>query len=121
MKRFVSPGDIVVVKPNMGWDRAPEFGANTHPAIVAALVGLAVEAGAKKVKVFDHTVNDPRRCYRQSGVAAAAESAGAEVVDPVAYRTVLPAGNAQRIRSCLEQGGLDAICFTSSSGPTCMN
>ncbi len=41
--------------------------------------------------------------------------AGAEVVDPVAYRTVLPAGNAQRIRSCLEQGGLDAICFTSSS------
>ncbi len=41
--------------------------------------------------------------------------AGAEVADPVAYRTVLPGGNAQRIRSCLEQGGLDAICFTSSS------
>jgi len=90
MKRFVSPGDIVVVKPNMGWDRAPEFGANTHPAVVAALVGLAVEAGAKRVKVFDHTVNDPRRCYRQSGVAAAAEAAGAEVsfVDKRKFKSV---------------------------------
>ncbi|HNT57023.1 MAG TPA: DUF362 domain-containing protein [Syntrophales bacterium] len=90
MRRFVSPGDIVVVKPNMGWDRAPEFGANTHPAVVAALVGLAVEAGAKRVKVFDHTVNDPRRCYRQSGVAAAAEAAGAEVsfVDKRKFKSV---------------------------------
>ena len=25
MKRFVSRGDIVVVKPNIGWDRTPEY------------------------------------------------------------------------------------------------
>src|SRR3990167_4609106 len=24
MKRFVSRGDVVVIKPNIGWDRAPE-------------------------------------------------------------------------------------------------
>ena len=28
MKNFVSKGDIVVVKPNIGWDRRPEQAAN---------------------------------------------------------------------------------------------
>jgi uncharacterized protein (DUF362 family) len=31
------------------------------------------------VKVFDRPVNDPRRCYVQSGIEAAAKSAGADV------------------------------------------
>ncbi len=80
MKRFVSRGDVVVIKPNMAWDRAPEYAANTNPEVVGTLVRLCVEAGAKKVKVFDHTVNDPRRCYVQSGIAEAARSNGAEVI-----------------------------------------
>lgn len=90
MRRFVSTGDVVVVKPNIGWDRTPEYGANTHPAVVAALVALCFEAGAGKVKVFDRPVNDPRRCYRQSGIADAAEAAGAEVrfVDERKFKTV---------------------------------
>ena len=79
MKRFVSRGDIVVVKPNIGWDRLPEHAACTNPAVVAALVAMCVEAGAKTVKVFDRSVNDPRRCYVQSGIEAAAKAAGAEV------------------------------------------
>ena len=28
MKRFVSRGDVVVVKPNIGWDRTPIHAAN---------------------------------------------------------------------------------------------
>ncbi|HOF05304.1 MAG TPA: DUF362 domain-containing protein [Syntrophales bacterium] len=79
MGRFVSRGDIVVVKPNIGWDRTPEYAANTNPGVVAELVRLAYEAGAKTVKVFDYPVNDPRRTYRQSGIAAAATAAGARV------------------------------------------
>jgi len=88
--RFVSRGDIVVVKPNIGWDRRPVFAANTNPAVVAAIVGLCREAGAKTVKVFDRTVSDPRRCYRQSGIAAAATAAGADVsyVDKRKFRDV---------------------------------
>ena len=82
MRKFVSRGDIVVVKPNIGWDRTPEFAATTNPEVVAALVKLSLEAGAKKVKVLDNPVNDARRCYRQSGILAAAEAAGAEVVYP---------------------------------------
>jgi len=79
MKRFINKGDIVVVKPNIGWDRTPEYAANTNPVVVATLVRLCLEAGAKKVKVFDNPVNDARRCYVQSGIADAARRAGAEV------------------------------------------
>ncbi len=79
MSRFVSRGDVVVVKPNIGWDRKPEQAANTNPEVVAAVVAMCLEAGAKKVKVFDRPCNDPRRCYVQSGIEAAARKAGAEV------------------------------------------
>ncbi len=79
IRRFISSGDIVVVKPNIGWDRLPEQAGNTNPEVVAAVVKLCFEAGAKKVKVFDRPVNDPRRCYVQSGIAPAAAALGADV------------------------------------------
>jgi uncharacterized protein (DUF362 family) len=68
MKRFVKPGNVVVVKPNMGWDRSTELAANTHPLVVRAVVEECLAAGAKKVKVFDNTCNDARRCYVNSGI-----------------------------------------------------
>ena len=68
MRKFVKPGDVVVVKPNIGWDRAPEFAATTHPLVVRAVVAECLAAGAGKVKVFDRTCNDPRRCYANSGI-----------------------------------------------------
>ncbi len=79
MKRFVRPGDTVVVKPNIGWDRKPEQAANTHPLVVRAVVEECLQAGAGKVKVFDRPCNDERRCYVNSGIAAAL--AGMKKVD----------------------------------------
>lgn len=79
MGKFISRGDVVVVKPNIGWDRTPEQAGNTNPEVVAAVVRLCFEAGAKKVRVFDRPVNDPRRCYVQSGIAPAASALGANV------------------------------------------
>src|SRR5574342_392628 len=79
IKKFISRGDIVVIKPNIGWDRTPEQAGNTNPEVVAAVVRLCFEAGAKKVRVFDRPVNDPRRCYVQSGIAPAASALGANV------------------------------------------
>ncbi|HXZ42325.1 MAG TPA: hypothetical protein VEG68_16395, partial [Terriglobales bacterium] len=38
IRRFVSRADIVLVKPNIGWDRTPEQAANTNPLIVAEIV-----------------------------------------------------------------------------------
>ena len=71
MKRFVKAGDIVVVKPNMGWDRRPEFAATTHPLVIKAIAEECLKAGAKRVKVFDNPCNEPRRSYENSGIPAA--------------------------------------------------
>ena len=80
LKRFVSRGSVVWIKPNIGWDRTPEQAANTNPDVVAALVRLCFEAGAKTVKVGDNTCNRAQATYQKSGIAAAAKDAGAEVV-----------------------------------------
>ncbi|GAB4343174.1 MAG: DUF362 domain-containing protein [Candidatus Abyssubacteria bacterium] len=77
--KLVKTGDVVVVKPNMAWDRTPEQAATTNPAVVAAVVSLCLKAGARQVKVFDRTCNDARRSYDSSGIAKAAEDAGATV------------------------------------------
>jgi len=74
--KFVSRGDVVVVKPNIGWDRSPEQAANTNPEVVGTVVRLCLEAGAKKVRVMDRSCNDPRRCYRNSGILDAVSAIG---------------------------------------------
>ena len=86
MKKFVSRGDVVVVKPNIGWDRMPIHAANTNPDVVAAVIRLAFDAGAKKVVVADGSCNDPNRCFQRSGIWRAAYDAGAEVVLPQEHR-----------------------------------
>ena len=77
---FVKKGQTVVVKPNIGWDVAPDRAGNTHPKLVARIVKACFEAGAKKVFVFDHTCDDWQRCYTNSGLERAAKDAGATVV-----------------------------------------
>jgi uncharacterized protein (DUF362 family) len=79
MERFVSKGDKVLVKPNIGWDRTPEQAANTNPTVVRTVIDLCFKAGAKEVHVVDFTCNQARRCYTRSGIKKAAEEAGADV------------------------------------------
>ncbi|MBF0544041.1 MAG: DUF362 domain-containing protein [Candidatus Riflebacteria bacterium] len=81
MGRFVAKGDVVVVKPNIGWDRSPELAATTNPDLVGEIIKEVLNAGAKKVKVFDRTCNNPRRCYENSQIREKAEAAGAEVLN----------------------------------------
>ncbi len=79
ISRFVKKGQVVVVKPNIGWDRVPEQAATTNPEVVAEIVRLCLNAGAARVKVFDKTCNQARRCYQRSQIEQAASAAGAEV------------------------------------------
>ena len=54
MKMFVNPGETVVVKPNMAWDRAPEMAANAHPDVVRQVVELCLDAGATvRIRLLD--------------------------------------------------------------------
>jgi hypothetical protein len=86
IRKFVSRGDVVVIKPNIGWDRMPIHAANTNPDVVASVIKLAFEAGAKKVVVADGSCNDPNRCFQRSGIWRASYDMGAEVVLPQEHR-----------------------------------
>ena len=77
MGRFVSEGDKVALVPNIAWARAPEFAANTNPEVVKALTEMCFEAGASQVEVFCHPCNTPKVTYEVSGIAEAADAAGA--------------------------------------------
>lgn len=80
IKNFVKPNQTVVVKPNMGWDVVPERAANTNPKLIKQIVKQCMEAGAKDVYVFDHTCDDWKRCYSNSGIEGAVKEAGGKIV-----------------------------------------
>ncbi|MBN1793441.1 MAG: DUF362 domain-containing protein [Candidatus Omnitrophica bacterium] len=80
MSYFIKKGETVVVKPNIGWDKTPEEGANTDPDLVGAIVRHCVGCGAKKVWVFDHTCNNWKACYENSGIKQAVEDNGGMMV-----------------------------------------
>ncbi len=84
--RFISKGDVVLVKPNIGWDRTPQQAACTNPQVVKALVELCLEGGAKEVKVIDNPCNQAKRTYLRSGIAESAKEAGAKVLFPNRHR-----------------------------------
>jgi uncharacterized protein (DUF362 family) len=88
MSRFVKKNDVVLIKPNIGWDRSPEQAANTNPQVVAALIDMSFQAGAKRVNVFDVTCNDAKRTYDNSGIRAIAKEKGANVYFADDWNTV---------------------------------
>ena len=90
IRRFVSRQDVVVIKPNIAWDRTPDQAATTNPDVVAEMVRQCWQAGAKRVVVTDVSCNEPRRCFLRSGIQAAARAEGAEVIlpDPELFQEV---------------------------------
>ena len=83
MSRFVRPGQTVLVKPNQTVFYGAEEGCTTDPLVVAAVVRLAREAGAARVIVAESSGGffSSMECMRITGVKAAAEREGAEVID----------------------------------------
>lgn len=77
MRRFVSSGDDVIIKPNIATARAPQYAATTNPAVVATLVRLARGAGASRVRVMDNPVSgNASSAYSASGISSAVKAAG---------------------------------------------
>lgn len=101
IEKYVKKGQSVVIKPNIGWDKKPDFAANTNPELIEALVKQCFKAGAKKVSVFDHTCDNWQKCYENSGIEKAAKVAGAMVLpgnDETYYKEVaIPQG--QKLKS----------------------
>ncbi len=81
MVSFVRPGNDVIIKPNICTDYLPpEYAATTNPTVVATLVSMCLEAGAKRVRVMDYPFGGtPASAYENSGIKAAVEAAGGEM------------------------------------------
>ncbi len=96
MGKYVKKGHKVVVKPNIGWDKVPELAGNTNPKLIGEIIKQCFNAGASEVVVFDHTCDDWKRCYTNSGIEAVAKENGAKVLpahEETYYRNInLPNG-----------------------------
>jgi uncharacterized protein (DUF362 family) len=82
IERFVKRGDVVVIKPNVAFERAAALGATTNPEVLRALIELVKEAGAKEIRVADNPIESPESCFHRSGLHAAAIDGGAQVYLP---------------------------------------
>lgn len=80
IERYVRPGEMVLIKPNVGWDRLPAQAADTDPEVIGELVRLCRAAGARRIVVSDNPCNDPKRSFERSGIGPAAREHGAEVI-----------------------------------------
>jgi uncharacterized protein (DUF362 family) len=97
MARFVKADDDVIIKPNICVDyNPPEYAATTNPTVVATLVKLCLDAGAKRVRVMDTPFGGtPESAYAISGITDAVETAGGtmEVMNPAKFvETGIPEG-----------------------------
>lgn len=79
MSQYVSKQDIVMVKPNIGWNRTVEQGACTNPEVLKAIIEAVFNAGAKKVIVMDNSCHKAADTYIRSGIADMGKKLGADV------------------------------------------
>lgn len=80
VSKFVKPGDYVVIKPNAAWSRTPEQAATTHPDLVSETVKLALDAGARRVDVIDHTCDNYKSAFKITGIEEAVRQAGGNMI-----------------------------------------
>ena len=87
IRHFVKAGDVVLVKPNVAFDRSPILGATSDPELLEQLINLLlVDCRAAEVRVADNPIESPADCFEKSGIRLATERAGG--------RVYLPDGNA---------------------------
>ena len=88
--RYIQSGDIVVIKPNVAFERAAVLGATTNPEVLKALIYVVREAGAREVRVADNPIESPESCFLRSGIRQAAIDAGARIYlpTPSAFETL---------------------------------
>lgn len=83
LSHFIQPGDIVLVKPNVAFDRAPNLGATSNPKLLKELIHmLLVDCRAQEVRVADNPIESPPDCFAKSKIDQATDEAGGRVYLP---------------------------------------
>src|SRR5262249_33385251 len=80
--RFIQKGDVVVIKPNVAFDKNPDLAATTQPDTVAAVTRLGFGSGSRQGLDADNPLNNPESCLYKAMVGEAAIRAGAELMLP---------------------------------------
>jgi len=94
MSRFASPGETIVLKPNLLQAAPPEKAITTHPAVVAAVAQVVKEAGAIAVIAdspgsgYRYNEKTLDRVYLTCEMATAAEKTGARLNWNTTYEAV---------------------------------
>jgi len=83
MKSFVKPGSKVLLKVNTLTGVGPEKAVTTHPQIVVAVAKEVIKAGAKPIIGDCYGDRNARfeEIFEKTGIKAAADSIGVEVVN----------------------------------------
>jgi len=84
MEAFVSPGDRVLLKPNLLSPNPPESAVCTHPEIVRAVATQVIEAGGRVFLGDSPAVGSMSRVLRKSGIMDVIRDLG---IKPVSFRT----------------------------------
>lgn len=111
---FVQKGQTVVIKPNIGWAQEPRIAANTNPELVKRLVEQCLQAGARKVWVFDHSCDNGEASYKASQIERYARDAGAVVASgesSSSYQRVSIPGAARLRKTLVHELILEADVF----------
>ncbi|MBI2423993.1 MAG: DUF362 domain-containing protein [Candidatus Hydrogenedentes bacterium] len=83
IEHFIKPGDIVLVKPNVAFDRSPLLGATSNPELLEHLIRmLLVDCRAQEVRVADNPIESPPDCFEKSKIRLATEVGGGRVYLP---------------------------------------
>jgi uncharacterized protein (DUF362 family) len=125
MGRFVKPGQKVVIKPNMSFAQGVDSGTTTHPEVVREVLIMCKEAGASRVRVLDHSLQNAENSLKNSGILEACNSVEEGIchhlMDASFYQEVtLPAAVEMQtnafMRDVLEADVLIAVPVAKSHG-----
>lgn len=81
IKNFVSPGQRILLKPNLAIGRPPENCVNTHPLVVKAVALLVKEAGATVLIGDSPMLGSAKKAANKCGLEEIAQDLGVDIVE----------------------------------------
>jgi uncharacterized protein (DUF362 family)/ferredoxin len=81
MSAFITPGDRVLLKPNMLAAKEPDMAVTTHPALVRVVAELVMEAGGTALIGDSPGIGGFARVAKKCGMYNAARDSGAALVE----------------------------------------
>lgn len=125
IEKIVSPGEKVVIKPNLVMKKSPETAATTHPSLVRAVADIVIEAGAKAI--IAESPGGPfneimlKSIFKGCGMDEAAAQSGAELNFNTAVAEVsFPEGKLLKritvVKEILEADKIINVCKLKTHG-----